>query len=72
MEIKVVGSGCKNCKNLLRATEQAVSELNADATIIYVTDMADILAILMMQEEFKEILMISLSPYVRLTVICTL
>lgn len=44
MEIKVVGSGCKNCKNLLRATEQAVSELNADATIIYVTDMADIIA----------------------------
>ena len=44
MEIKVVGSGCKNCKNLLNATQEAVRELGSDARIIYVTDMADIIA----------------------------
>lgn len=44
MEIKVVGSGCKNCKNLLKATEEAVKEAGSDARIIYVTDMADIMA----------------------------
>lgn len=44
MEIKVVGPGCKNCKNLLHATEVAVKELGLDAQIIYVTEMADIAA----------------------------
>ncbi|MCK9251919.1 MAG: thioredoxin family protein [Clostridiales bacterium] len=44
MEIKVVGPGCKNCKNLLHATEEAVKELGVDAQIIYVTEMADIMA----------------------------
>lgn len=44
MEIKVVGPGCKNCKNLLKATEDAVKELGSDAQIIYVTEMADIVA----------------------------
>ena len=44
MEIKVLGSGCKNCKNLLKAAETAVRELGADARVIYVTDMAEIMA----------------------------
>lgn len=44
MEIKVVGSGCKNCKNLLAATQEAVKELGSDARIIYVTEMAEIIA----------------------------
>jgi len=44
MEIKVVGSGCKNCKNLLKNAEEAVRESGADAPDVYVTDMADILA----------------------------
>lgn len=44
MEIKVVGSGCKNCKMLLKATQEAVSELGADARVIYVTDVAAIAA----------------------------
>lgn len=44
MEIKVVGPGCKNCKNLLQTTETAVKELGVDATIIYVTEMAEIAA----------------------------
>ncbi len=44
MEIKVVGPGCKNCKNLLQATEEAVKELGSDANIVYVTEMAEIAA----------------------------
>lgn len=44
MEIKVVGPGCKNCKNLLTATQDAVKELGSDAQIVYVTEMADIVA----------------------------
>lgn len=44
MEIKVVGPGCKNCKNLLQATENAVRELGTETPVIYVTDMADIVA----------------------------
>ncbi len=44
MEIKVVGSGCANCKNLLQKTKDAVAELNSSAEIIYVTDMEDIIA----------------------------
>lgn len=44
MEIKVVGPGCKNCKNLLHATEDAIKELGSEARITYVTEMADIIA----------------------------
>ena len=44
MEIKVVGPGCTNCKNLLQRTQAAVKELNADASIIYVTEMDEIVA----------------------------
>ncbi len=44
MEIKVVGSGCANCKNLLQKTQEAVKELNVDAQVIYVTDMEEIIA----------------------------
>ena len=44
MEIKVVGSGCRNCKNLLAAVREAVQALGIDARIIYVTDMAEIIA----------------------------
>jgi small redox-active disulfide protein 2 len=44
MEIKVVGPGCKNCKNLLAATQDAVKELGSDAQIVYVTEMVDIVA----------------------------
>jgi small redox-active disulfide protein 2 len=44
MEIKVVGPGCANCKNLLLKTQDAVKELRSDAQIIYVTEMEDIVA----------------------------
>ena len=42
MNIKVLGPGCMNCKNLLEITKQAVKELNVDASIDYVTDMKEI------------------------------
>lgn len=44
MEIKVVGPGCKNCKNLLKATQEAVNELSSDAQIMYITELAEISA----------------------------
>jgi len=36
--IKVLGPGCKNCKNLERVTKEAVSELGVDATVEKVED----------------------------------
>ncbi|MFO7637167.1 MAG: thioredoxin family protein [Clostridia bacterium] len=49
MEIKVVGSGCRNCKNLLENVKKAVGELGIQATVIYVTDIRDIMATGIMQ-----------------------
>jgi small redox-active disulfide protein 2 len=43
MEIKVIGSGCAACKKLLGITQDAVKQLNAEADVIYVTDMAEIM-----------------------------
>ncbi len=43
MEIKVIGSGCTACKKLLGMAQDAVKQLNADAEVIYVTDMAEIM-----------------------------
>lgn len=42
MVIKVLGSGCANCKRLYEYTKEAVKELNIDAEVIYVTDMVAI------------------------------
>lgn len=44
MEIQVVGSGCRNCKNLLHNVEEAVKRLGLDAAVRYVTEPADIAA----------------------------
>ena len=38
MIIKVLGPGCNNCKNLEKATRQALSDLGLDATVEKVTD----------------------------------
>lgn len=43
MEIKVIGSGCAACKNLLGMAQDAVKHLDADASVVYVTDMAEIM-----------------------------
>ena len=43
MEIKVLGPGCRNCEKLEADAKQAVKEAGTDATVIKVTDMADIM-----------------------------
>jgi small redox-active disulfide protein 2 len=44
MEIKVVGPGCKSCKELLAVTKAAVKELSLDTEVIDVTEMSEIMA----------------------------
>jgi small redox-active disulfide protein 2 len=38
MDIKVLGPGCTNCKNLERATREALADLGLEATIEKVED----------------------------------
>lgn len=42
MIIKILGPGCTNCKNLEKATRQALADLGMDATVEKVEDYADI------------------------------
>jgi len=42
MEIKVLGSGCTNCKKLYELVENTLNEMNLTANLIYVTDMIEI------------------------------
>jgi len=44
MIIKVLGSGCTNCKKLMENTKKAVEELGINAEIVKVEDLKDILA----------------------------
>ena len=44
MEIRILGTGCPNCKRLEKATRQALDEMGVEATVIKVTDMMDILS----------------------------
>jgi len=41
--IKVLGSGCENCKRLASMTEKAVANLAIDAKVVKLTDHADIM-----------------------------
>lgn len=43
MEIKILGTGCSNCRSLEKATREAVSELNLDASVIKEEDIAKIM-----------------------------
>lgn len=43
MEIKVLGSGCANCKALLAETQKAVAAKGINAEVEYVTDMQQIM-----------------------------
>lgn len=43
LDIKVLGTGCAKCKSLLQLTEQAVAELNAQATVTKVEDIVEIM-----------------------------
>jgi small redox-active disulfide protein 2 len=49
MEIKVVGPGCANCKNLLEIVKQAVKELDLKIEIEYVTDIQKMVEMGIMQ-----------------------
>ena len=42
--IKVLGTGCANCKNLEKATINAIAELNIDAEIEKVEDIQKIMS----------------------------
>lgn len=42
MIIKILGPGCTNCKNLEKATRQALADLGMDATVEKVEDYAEI------------------------------
>ena len=44
LTIKILGSGCPNCKKLEAFTRQAVEQLAIQAQVIKVTDYADIMA----------------------------
>ena len=44
MLIKILGTGCANCKKLEEVTRQVLASLNLDAEIIKVTDMQQIIA----------------------------
>lgn len=44
MEIKILGSGCKNCVKLAGNTEEALKTLGMEATITKVTNLQDIAA----------------------------
>lgn len=42
MEIKILGSGCANCRRLEELTRKAVDNLGIEADILKVTEMMDI------------------------------
>lgn len=42
MVIKVLGTGCKSCKQLYENVKVAVSDLSIEAELLYVTDMVEI------------------------------
>jgi len=44
MEIKVLGTGCANCKNLEKATINVLAELNIDANVEKVEDIQKIMS----------------------------
>ena len=44
MEIKILGSGCPNCKRLEANTRQALQDMGVEATIEKVTDYQDIMS----------------------------
>lgn len=44
MDIKVLGSGCKNCQTVFKAAEEAVKNKDIDAEVEYVTDMEKIMS----------------------------
>jgi len=44
LTIKILGSGCANCKRLEQIARKVVTEMSLDANVIKVTDYNDIMA----------------------------
>jgi small redox-active disulfide protein 2 len=44
MDVKILGSGCVNCKNLETNTRRALADMGIDAEIDHVTDEAEIVS----------------------------
>ena len=44
MEVKILGTGCPNCKRLEKVARQALTEMGVEATVTKVTDFGDIMA----------------------------
>jgi small redox-active disulfide protein 2 len=44
MEVKILGTGCPNCKRLEKVAREALAEMGVEATVTKVTKMVDILA----------------------------
>ena len=44
MEVKILGTGCPNCKRLEKVTRKALDEMGVEADVVKVTDMVDILS----------------------------
>ena len=44
MEVKILGTGCPNCKRLEKVTRETLTEMGVEATVSKVTDMMDILS----------------------------
>ena len=44
MEIKILGTGCANCKALYETVKQAVAELNINASVIKEEDILQIIS----------------------------
>lgn len=43
MEIKVLGTGCAKCKQTKKLAAEVIKDLNLDATVLEVTDIATIM-----------------------------
>ena len=44
MDIKVLGSGCPNCRRLEKVVREVITEMGVEATLTKVTDFQDIMA----------------------------
>lgn len=44
MEIKILGTGCPNCKRLEKNAREAMAMMAVEATVVKVTDMQEIMA----------------------------
>ena len=44
MEVKILGTGCPNCKRLEKVTREALDEMGVVATVTKVTDVQAIMA----------------------------